>query len=169
MKLERTIIELAEQKLIEYRGYVENPNSDAKQMSLDVSSAYLSLAQLVEISLVKNSGLSDEGLKIFHDIQTEMYSISHDFTHIIEKNNKDQGNMKLDVDLSLLEQPGKTIIALDDTSFYQGVDAFFSDLLQESNPYDIEKTHYIAWRAGWLEACEGLHNHRISVKTETKL
>jgi hypothetical protein len=91
MKLERTIIELAEKKLIEYRGYVENPNSDAKQMSLDVSSAYLSLAQLVEISLVKNSGISDEGLKIFHDIQTEMYSISHDFTHIIEKNNKEEG------------------------------------------------------------------------------
>jgi len=79
--LENTIIEIATQKLDEYKYHIEKPDEDEEISKHYVTSAFLSISQLVEIANVINSGLSKGGIKKLQDIEAESMSLIHNWPY----------------------------------------------------------------------------------------
>lgn len=79
-QLEKTIVGLAEQKLIEFKDFVSNKSEDEEMLRFHVSSLFTQLTTLTELGFIKESGMSEPSTIKLVSIHNEVTKLSRAFS-----------------------------------------------------------------------------------------
>jgi hypothetical protein len=75
MELESTIIKLAEQKLLEFKSCIDNPDNNERLDQINYITLFSSLNQLIELSAISESGFSKIGIRRLQEIELKMQTL----------------------------------------------------------------------------------------------